>query len=115
MKDNEINNLRHSYYNAWDYYNNNPCIKRVVDSLVDGTFHESREEFRMIFDELMNRNDEYFLFADFEAYVEAQEKSECFISKSSITGLRCVWLILQNLVSSHLTVQLKIMLKIFGN
>ena len=28
----------------------------------------------MIFDELMNRNDEYFLFADFEAYVAAQEK-----------------------------------------
>lgn len=75
LKDNEVNNLRqHGQYNAWDYYNNNPKIKRVVDSLVDGSFHESREEFRMIFDELMNRNDEYFLFADFEAYVAAQEK-----------------------------------------
>ena len=28
----------------------------------------------MIFDELMNRNDEYFLFADFEAYLKAQAK-----------------------------------------
>ena len=28
----------------------------------------------MIFDELMNRNDEYFLFADFESYVQAQQK-----------------------------------------
>jgi starch phosphorylase len=75
LKDNEINDLRtNGRYNAWDYYNNNPKIKRVVDSLVDGTFHESREEFRMIFEELMNRNDEYFLFADFESYVEAQHK-----------------------------------------
>ena len=41
---------------------------------MDGTFHASREEFRMIFDELMNRNDEYFLFADFEAYLKAQAK-----------------------------------------
>ena len=75
LKDNEINELRwNGQYNAWDYYNNDPRIKHVVDSLVDGTFHESREEFRMIFDELMNRNDEYFLFADFEAYLKAQAK-----------------------------------------
>ena len=75
LKDNEINELRwNGQYNAWDYYNNDPRIKNVVDSLVDGTFHASREEFRMIFDELMNRNDEYFLFADFEAYLKAQAK-----------------------------------------
>ena len=79
LKDNEVETLRqHGQYNAWDYYNNNPHIKRVVDSLVDGTFHESREEFRMIFDELMNRNDEYFLFADFEEYVKAHELIDAY-------------------------------------
>ncbi len=77
LKDNEIIDLRNSgRYNAWDYYNNDPRIKRVVDSLVDGTFHSSREEFRMIFDELMNRNDEYFLFADFNSYIDAHAKIE---------------------------------------
>ena len=75
LKDYEVNELRqHGRYNAWNYYNNNPKIKRVVDSLVDGTFHPSRDEFRMIFDELMNRNDEYFLFADFDSYVQAHQK-----------------------------------------
>ena len=75
LKDYEVNELRqHGRYSAWNYYNNNPKIKRVVDSLVDGTFHPSRDEFRMIFDELMNRNDEYFLFADFESYVQAHQK-----------------------------------------
>lgn len=75
LKDNEINDIRNSgSYHAWDYYNNDFKIKRVVDSLVDGTFNVSREEFRMIFEELMNKNDEYFLFADFEAYLQAQRK-----------------------------------------
>lgn len=90
LKDNEINHLRHSYYNAWDYYNNNPCIKRVVDSLVDGTFHESREEFRMIFEELMNRNDEYFLFADFEAYIEAHERINALYQDRQLWAKMCL-------------------------
>ncbi len=75
LKDNEIDDLKNSHsYSAWNYYNNNPKIKKVVDSLVDGTFHESREEFKLIFDELMGHNDEYFLLADFDAYREAQQK-----------------------------------------
>ena len=33
-----------------------------------------KDEFRIIFEELMNHNDEYMLLADFHAYKEAQEK-----------------------------------------
>lgn len=75
MKDHEVENLKASRsYNAWTYYNNDYRIKKVIDSLVDGTWNTSREEFRLIFDELMGRNDEYFLLADFDAYVKAQEE-----------------------------------------
>lgn len=74
MKDHEVEHMKyHGHYNAWNYYNNNPKIKKVVDSLVDGTWHVSREEFKLIFDELMSRNDEYFLLADFDSYCKAQE------------------------------------------
>ena len=91
LKDNEVNDLRqHGQYNAWDYYNNDPRIKRVVDSLVDGTFHESREEFRMIFDELMNRNDEYFLFADFESYLDAQAKIDALYRDRATWSKMCL-------------------------
>lgn len=77
LKDQEISDLRNSgNYHAWDYYNNNPKIKRVVDSLLDGTFHSNREEYRIIFEELMHHNDEYFLFADFDEYLLAQQKIE---------------------------------------
>ena len=75
LKDNEIVDIKNAgTYNAWDYYNNNLKIRNVVDALVDGTFSSNKEEFKMIYDELMNKNDEYFLFADFESYVEAQAK-----------------------------------------
>ncbi|MEG0452048.1 MAG: glycogen/starch/alpha-glucan phosphorylase, partial [Coprobacillus sp.] len=91
LKDNEVNELRrHGQYSAWDYYNNDTHIKRVVDSLVDGTFHESREEFRMIFDELMNRNDEYFLFADFESYIKAQEKINDLYKDRAVWSKMCL-------------------------
>ena len=75
LKDHEVEDLKRSNtYSAWNYYNNDPKIKKVVDSLTDGTFHQSREEFKLIFDELMSKNDEYFLLADFESYREAQAK-----------------------------------------
>ncbi len=91
LKDNEINDLRNSgQYHAWNYYNNDPRIKRVVDSLVDGTFHESREEFRMIFDELMNRNDEYFLFADFVSYMDAHAKIDALYQNKQLWAKMCL-------------------------
>ena len=75
LRDHEVEDLKRSNtYSAWNYYNNDPKIKKVVDSLTDGTFHQSREEFKLIFDELMSKNDEYFLLADFESYREAQAK-----------------------------------------
>ena len=75
MKVEDINKLKaDNSYHAWDYYNNDFRIKKVVDSLTDGTFASSREEFKLIFDELMSHNDEYYLLADFDSYVKAQEK-----------------------------------------
>lgn len=75
LKDQEVKDLKASgNYHAWDYYNNDMRIRRAVDSLVNGTFHENKEEFRVIFEELMNRNDEYLLLADFASYVDAQHR-----------------------------------------
>jgi glycogen phosphorylase len=72
----DIEALHTKGYDAWKQYNANPKLKSAVDSLIDGTFEPNREEFKVIFDELMYRNDEYFLLADFDAYVEAQKEVE---------------------------------------
>lgn len=60
-------------YSCLEYYNNNPILRRVIDSLVDASWSSNQDEFRMIYDELLYNNDEYFLFADFESYCKAQE------------------------------------------
>jgi starch phosphorylase len=74
LKVEDIEALTLKGYNVWDKYNADPELKAVVDSLIDGSFSESRDEFKIIYDELMFRNDEYFLLADFRSYVDAQEE-----------------------------------------
>ena len=77
LKDYEIDALRNSgTYSPWNEYNSDPWIRKVMDSLIDGTFSYNRDDFRMIFDEIMYRNDEYFSLKDFRSYIEATFKTE---------------------------------------
>lgn len=71
----EIKNLS-SVYNAFDYYNNNWRLKRAVDSWLDNTWSDNKDDFKVIYDELLVKNDEYFLFADFDSYTHAHEEIE---------------------------------------
>ena len=73
VEDVETMKRAHSY-NVWDYYNHVPYLKAVVDSFVDGTWASNREEFKIIYDELMFKNDEYLLLADFESYKDIQSR-----------------------------------------
>lgn len=63
-------------YNVWDYYNSHQHLKRIVDSLIDGSWDANHDEFRLIYDELMFKNDEYLLLADFDDYARAQANIE---------------------------------------
>ncbi len=64
-------------YNPWDIYNSDERVKNVIDSLFHGPWTFGKDEkYQMIFDEIMHRNDSYFILKDFAAYVEAQEKME---------------------------------------
>ena len=76
LKVEDIEALKATGYNVWNEYNADPELKAVIDSLIDGSFHPDRDEFKMIYDELMFRNDEYYLLKDFRAYVQAQEEVE---------------------------------------
>ena len=71
----EINNLRYSY-NAHHYYDTDERIRNVMNTLINGTWTEGHDDFRVIFDELLLKNDEYFVLADFDAYVKAQDEIE---------------------------------------
>ena len=71
----EINNMRYSY-NAHYYYDNDERIRNVMNTFINGTWTNNSEDFRVIFDELLMKNDEYFVLADFDAYVKAQDEIE---------------------------------------
>jgi starch phosphorylase len=76
MKVDEVNELyQNRSYRVWDLYAKQPHLKSIIDSLIDGTWSEGNlDTFRPIFDEIMHRNDEYFLLKDFDAYAAAHEK-----------------------------------------
>jgi starch phosphorylase len=76
MKVDEVNALyQNRSYRVWDMYAKQPHLKAIIDSLIDGTWSEGNlDTFRPIFDEIMHRNDEYFLLKDFDAYAAAHEK-----------------------------------------
>ncbi len=62
-------------YNPWDVYNSNPSVKRILDSLFTGPWGNA-DRFRYIFDEIMNRGDEYFILKDYESYADACDRAE---------------------------------------
>ncbi len=63
-------------YSSWTLYNSDQRIRKVVDSLTNGTWSNNVDEFKSIYADLMYNNDEYFVLQDFDAYVKAQEEVE---------------------------------------
>ncbi|MEH2069503.1 MAG: glycogen/starch/alpha-glucan phosphorylase [Nostoc sp.] len=70
----EVAQLKAQGYNPWNYYNNNPELKQAIDQIADGYFSEGNTDlFQPLIDTLRNR-DEYMLFADYQSYIECQQK-----------------------------------------
>ena len=67
-----------------------PYIKEVMDSLVDGTFSSDKDQFRMIFDEIMYRNDEFMVLKDMDSYLLGCEKIESWYKDRDAWGKKCL-------------------------
>lgn len=70
LKVEEIEKIKQAgNYNAWEEYNSNIGLRKILDSLFNGPWCEDiPDRFKGIFNEVMNHNDEYFIFKDFKAY-----------------------------------------------
>ncbi|WP_125762157.1 glycogen/starch/alpha-glucan phosphorylase [Companilactobacillus hulinensis] len=69
----------YGYYHRGDYrartfYDDNPELQRIVGSLIDNMIPGITTEGHEIYDSLLQYNDEYFVLADYAAYVAKQEK-----------------------------------------
>ena len=62
-----------------------------MDSLFNSEWSGYRHDrFTMIFDEIMNKRDEYFILADFDAYVKAQEKVQELYQNKDLWNKMCL-------------------------
>ena len=78
-------------YSPWDVYNEDPRVRNVMDSLFTGPWCEGDENrFRMIFDEIMSRGDQFFVLADFASYNKACEKADKFYSNREKWAKSCL-------------------------
>ena len=69
-----INDLKAQGYDPKQYYFGNERLREVIDVIAAGDFSKGdRDLFRPLVDSLLQRDD-YQLFADYQSYVECQEK-----------------------------------------
>lgn len=70
----DVEQLKNSGYNAYDYYNKNPEIKLCVDQIQNGFFSPGNpDEFKDVADVLL-KHDRFYLLADFDSYIKCQDK-----------------------------------------
>jgi len=70
-----VTSLKHSGYNPFYYYNNNHELNRVITQIQNGTFSKGQPDlFRPIVDSLQYQGDTYMLFADYESYINCQQR-----------------------------------------
>jgi len=89
LKVDEINSLRYRY-NAWDYYNGDWRIRNVMNTFINPVWSDDRNDFKIIYDELLQKNDEFFVLADFDAYVKAQEKIDELYNDRHLWAKMCL-------------------------
>ena len=82
--------LRAEGYHARGYYESDSTLRAVVDAIRDGAFSPSEHSrYRGLMDTLLNR-DAYLLFADFAAYLEAQEQVDALFRQPQQWARRAV-------------------------
>ena len=80
MRTEEVNAMRQRGYAPGEYYQKDPLIRDLIDTLYAGI---SGNKFPEIADSLKN-TDPYMVLADFRAYIEAQEKMQQLYRKPDV-------------------------------
>ncbi|MDY6938217.1 MAG: glycogen/starch/alpha-glucan phosphorylase [Cyanobacteriota bacterium] len=101
----EVYNLKVTGYNPQDYYNNNAELRQTIDRISSGYFsHGNADLFRPLIDSLMY-DDTYMLFADYQAYIDCQEKvSEAYRDRDKWTRMAILNAIRMGKFSSDRTI-----------
>jgi len=97
LKTDDIAQLKMQGYHPWDYYNQHPELKRILDMIGQGYFSGGDTQlFKPIVHSLLEGGDAYYLLADFSSYIaQQQEVSRLFQDKrtwvqKALTNVACM-------------------------
>jgi glycogen phosphorylase len=75
LTEQEVQQMSAAGYSPMKYYNSNLELKLAIDRIASGFFsHGDKELFKPLLDVLM-KYDPYFLFADYQSYIDCQQKA----------------------------------------
>jgi len=87
LKTPEVQALKASGYHPMRHYENNPALKAVLDAISGGLFSpDERDRYRPLIDSLLWGGDHYLLLADYDAYVQTQQRVD------TLFGHREAWI-----------------------
>lgn len=86
----QVEELQKRGYNAWDYYNRIPELRQCIDQIQSGFFTPNDpNKFHDLVNILMN-HDRFYLFADYESYIEAQKKVDQLYQNPNEWTKKCI-------------------------
>lgn len=82
---------REQSYNPYEYYDNNPAIRRTLDAMLSeaveqGDYHV----FRPLYDDLLMNGDYWMVLLDFQAYVDAHKQIDELYKDKSKWAEMCI-------------------------
>lgn len=92
-------------YSSQAIFDSDKHLQKVVNALIDGTIPNITREGRDIYNSLLQYNDEYFVLADYESYVKAQDKiSTLYQDPEKWYSMACINIAKSGQFSSDLTI-----------
>ncbi|HQK32607.1 MAG TPA: glycogen/starch/alpha-glucan phosphorylase, partial [Phycicoccus sp.] len=76
MSEPQVAELQERGYRPMDYYESIPSLKRAIDLLASGHFTDGSSDAAMTVVGDLLENDRFMALADYEAYIEAQQRVE---------------------------------------
>ena len=85
----KINEIKGSYAPR-KIYDENPDLRRALNTLVDGTV-KTDDGLQNLFNQLVNGSDQYYLLLDYASYVEAKLQANRDYADRETFGRKCLW------------------------
>jgi len=101
-----VNYYRNGGYSSWNVRNDDSRLINVTDQLVNGFYHPDSERFRVIYNDLLHYNDEFFVLKDFDSYLKAQDRvNQLYKNKSKWQSMANVNIAHSGIFSSDRTIE----------